>query len=266
MKSFFKPAVIAMIIVAGLTSCKKNNIEPASAAAVPEVEAGGYINPNVARKLVRKGTDSLVYNADGSLAKVIYSPAKYVSYSKSGNILTALTFESNVLKLKVEYTLDNGRTIKSVHTSYESNVGVSKTWLYDYDNNNGRIHQKYNKDNHAERMNFNWVGQDNLHSVDFYSAANVHVATLQFTRNQLVDMLKLNSPRSSLDPYLKIFGTRCGTLSTNEDMEYPLSPGSNFKEAHTFTFDREGYPTKVEVRDPENNWQLKYTHTFAYKN
>jgi hypothetical protein len=266
MKSFFQPAVIAIIVVAGLTACKKDNIQP-STVNVPEVQ-GDVINPNinVARKLVRKGTDSLVYNADGSLAKVIYSPTKYVAYSKSGNILTAKTFESNVLKLQVDYTLENGRTVKSVHTSWESNVGVSKTWLYDYNQNNGRLEQKYNKNNYTERINFKWIGMDNLRAIEWYSANNVLLATLHFTRNEIVDKIKINSPRSSLDPYLKVFGTRCGILSTNEDMEYHLSPGSNFKEAHTFTFDRDGYPVKVSVTDPENNWALKYTHTFAYKN
>jgi hypothetical protein len=265
MKSLFQPAVIAMIVVVGLTSCKKESMQPAESTVAPEIGTQSVINPNITRQLQRKGTDSLVYNADGSLAKVIYSPTKYVAYSKSGNVLTAKTFESNVLKLQVDYTLNNGRTTKSVHTSWQSNVGVSKTWLYDYDNN-GRISQKYNKDNWTERINFNWIGADNLHNIQWYSGSNQHVATLLFTRNQLVDKIKINSPRSSLDPYLKVFGTRCGTLSTGEDMVYPLSPASNFKESHTFTFDRDGYPVKVEVRDPENNWQLKYTHTFSYVN
>lgn len=265
MKSLFQPAVIAMIVVAGLTSCKKDSMQPAESTLAPEVEADGLINPSVARKLQRRGTDSLVYNADGSLAKVIYSPTKYVAYSKSGNILTAKTFESNVLKLQVEYTLDNGRTTKSVHTSWESNVGVSKTWLYDY-NNDGRIIEKYNKNNWTERMTFHWVGDENLHSVKWYNGNNQHMATLIFTRHQLVDKVRTNSPRSTLDPYLKVFGHRSNILSTGEDMVYPLSPNSDFKESHTFTFDREGYPVKVDVRDPENNWQLKYTHTFSYVN
>lgn len=267
MKSLFQPAVIAIIIVAGLTACKKDNVQPANAGlATQEIQSGGVINPNITRKLVKKGTDSLVYNADGTLAKVIYTPFKYVSYQKSGNILTASTFENNILRLQVEYTLDNGRTTKSVHTSWESTVGVSKTWLYDYDDNTGRLTQKYNKDNWTERINFIWAGQDNLAAIKWYSAANQHTATLQFGRNQLVDHLKINSPRSSLDPYLKIFGTRCGILSTGENMSFPLSPGSDFKESHTFTFDRDGYPVKVDVRDPENNWALKYTHSFSYMN
>ena len=263
MKRLFQPAVIAMIVVVGLTACKKESIQPAD-STIPEIVAGSSLNFNLARNLVKKGTDSLVYNAGGTLIKVIYSPSKFVSYQKSGNILTASSFENNVLKLKVEYTLDNGRTIQSKHTSYESNVGVSKTWLYDY-NNDGKLIEKYNKDNSAERMKFVWVGPDNLAQVKFYSAANQHLATLQFTRHNQVDKIKINSPRSSLDPYLKIFGIQCGNMSTGEDMTYLMSPGSDFKESHTFTYDRNGYPVKVDVYDP-TNWTHKYTHTFSYNN
>lgn len=263
MKKLFQPAVMVMIVAAGLTACSKENIQPA-ASTTPEMEAGHSLKLGVARNLVKKGTDSLVYNAGGTLTKVIYSPTKYVSYLKSGNLLTASTFENNVLKLTVEYTLSNGRTIQSKHTSWESNVGVSKTWLYDY-NNDGGLDEKYNKNNSAERMRFYWVGPNNLHSIKFYTPANVHVATLQYTRHTVVDKIKINSPRSSLDPYLKIFGVQCPVMSTGEDMIYPLSPGSNFKESHTYTFDRNGYPVKVDVYDP-SNWSFKYAHTFSYNN
>ncbi|HEY0677486.1 MAG TPA: hypothetical protein VGD17_04335 [Chitinophagaceae bacterium] len=265
MKSLFQPAVIAMIVVAGLASCKKEGIQPNdSTITPPEVEAGRSVNLNVAHNLVRKGTDSLVYNAGGTLTKVIYSPSVFVSYQKSGNILTASKFENNVLKAKVEYTLVNGRTSQSKHTSYESNVAVTKTWLYDYNADN-RLIQKYNKDNSTERINFVWIGQDNLAVIKWFNGSNQQTAALQFTRNAQADKIKINSTRSGLDPYLKIFGTPCGIMSTGEDMTYPLSPASNFKESHSFTYDRDGYPVKVSVYDP-TNWTLKYTQTFAYSN
>ncbi|MGB8195189.1 MAG: hypothetical protein WCF67_24850 [Chitinophagaceae bacterium] len=265
MKSLFQSAVIAIIVVAGLTSCKKETIQPGNSNTVtPEVEAGLPVF-NVARNLVKKGTDSLVYNAGGTLTKVIYNPSKYVTYQKSGNILTASTFENNALKLEVKYTLDNGRTIKSVHTSWESNVGVSKTWLYDYDNDN-RLTEKYNKDNHAERVLFSWQYPGNLGKIRWYSAANQHVATLQFEYNTTQDdKVKLNSVRSGLDPYLTIFGAHKQTMVTGEVMTYLLSPASNFKESHTHTYDRDGYPVKLYIYDP-TDWTLKSTLTYSYSN
>jgi hypothetical protein len=265
MKSLFQPAVIAIIIVAGLTSCKKDTIQSGNSTTAPEVESGIRANFEAARLLVKKGTDSLVYNAGGTLTKVIYSPSKYVTYQKSGNTLTAKTFENNALKSEVEYTLQNGRTIKSVHTSWASNVGVSKTWLYDYDNKN-RLEQQYNKDNHTERINFNWVYPGNLNKIDWFSAANQHTGTLQFEYNTTQeDKLKLNSKRSGFDPYLAIFGATNVQMITGEVMSYPLSPASNFKESHTHTYDRDGYPVKLSVYDP-TDWSLKFTLNYAYKN
>ena len=263
MKKLFQPAVIALIVIAQLTACKKEGI-PETDSTMRQNEPSPAVSFNLARNLIKKGTDSLVYNAGGTLIKAIYSPIKYVSYQKSGNILTASTFENNVIKLKVEYTINNGRTTQSKHTSYESNVAVSKTWLYDY-NADGRLTEKYNKDNSAERVKFVWIGTDNLAQIKWYSAANQHIATLQFTRNAQVDKLKINSVRSGLDPYLKIFGVQSGIMSTGENMSYPLSPASDFKESHTYTYDRDGYPVKVDVYDA-TNWILKYSHKFSYNN
>jgi hypothetical protein len=262
MKKLIQPAALVLMVAAGLTACKKENIQ-VNEPATPEVHALN-LNLPAARLLVKKGTDSILYSAGGTVTKVIYSPTKFVSYLKSGNILTASTFESNVLKSKIEYTITNGRTTQSKHTSYESNVAVSKTWLYDY-NNDGRLVEKYNKDNHNERIKFVWVGLENFAQVKWYSAANQLIAILQFTRNTQVDKIKINSPRSSLDPYLKIFGVQSSIMSTGEDMTYTLSPGSNFKESFTFTYDRDGYPVKVNVYDP-TDWSFKYSHTFSYNN
>jgi hypothetical protein len=263
MKKLFQNAVIVTVAVTSFTACKKEYVQPAEASS-RQVDQERSLILSPARNLTRKGTDSLIYNSGGALTQVIYSPSKYVTYLKSGNILTAKTFENNVLKLKVEYTISNGRTTQSKHTSYESSVGVIKTWLYDY-NNDGRLVEKYNKDNSAERIQFIWVGLDNLAQIKWYSGANQHIATLQFTRSQQVDKIKINSNRSSLDPYLKIFGVPCGILSTGEGMSYPLSPASNFQESHTFDYDRNGYPVKLDVFDPAT-WTLKYTQTFAYSN
>jgi len=280
MKSLFQSTVIVMIVVAGLTACKKEGVQPNDSIS-PEIAAGSgnqieaaRFNFKEARNLVKKGTDSLVYNAGGTLTKVIYSPVKYVTYVKSGNTLTASTFENNVLKLKVEYTITSGRTTQSKHTSYESNVGVTKTWWYDY-SVDGLLSEKYNKDNTAERIKFVWYGPNNLSQAKFYSAANQHIATLQFQRGGQgpADKLQINSVRTTLDPYLKIFGVQCTTVSAGENMTYFLSPASSFKENHVFTYDRDGYPTKVNVYDATNdpgydpaNWTLKYTHTFSYSN
>jgi hypothetical protein len=264
MKQFIQPAVIAMIVVAGFSSCKKETVQDAVPTSNTEtMEARpGTLTP--ARNLVKKGTDSLVYNAGGTLTKVIYNADKYVSYVKSGNMLTASTFEGNVLKSKVEYTINNGRATQSKHTSYESTVAVTKTWIYLY-NNEGRLYQKYNKNNSSERMNFLWVGADNLTKIKWYSPNDEHIATLQFTRNAIPDKLKINSVRSTLDPYLKIFGVPCGILSTGEGMSYTLSPASNFSESFTFSFDRDGYPVKVDIFDP-STWTLKSTQLFGYSN
>jgi hypothetical protein len=280
MKSLFQLTAIVLIVVAGLTSCKKegfqskDSINAAIAAGSSNQLEAARFNFKEARNLIKKGTDSLVYNAGGTLTKVIYSPTKYVTYVKSGNVLTASTFENNVLKLKVEYTISSGRTTQSKHTSYASNVGVTKTWWYDY-NANGLLQEKYNKDNTAERIKFVWIGANNLSQVKFYSAADQHLSTLQFQRGGLgqADKLQINSVRTTLDPYLKIFGVQCTTVSGGEHVTYFLSPESSFKENHIFSYDREGYPTKVNVYDATNdsgsdpaNWTLKYTHTFSYSN
>ena len=280
MKSLFQLTAIVLIVASGLTSCKKegfqtkDSISPAIAAGSANQIETARFNLKSARNLVKKGADSLVYNAGGTLTKVIYSPTKYVTYVKSGNLLTASTFENNVLKSKVEYTISSGRTTQSKHTSYESNVAVTKTWWYDY-TVDGLLNEKYNKDNTAERIRFVWFGSNNLSQAKFYSAANQHIATLQFQRGGQgpADKLQINSVRTTLDPYLKIFGVQCTTVSAGENMTYFLSPASSFKESHVFTYDRDGYPTKVNVYDATNdpgydpaNWTLKYTHTFSYSN
>jgi hypothetical protein len=268
MKKLFQPAIFVMSVVIGLSACKKENVQPTDSTA-PSMEASTSLNSNgltlnVARNLVKKGTDSLIYNQGGTLTKVINSPVKYVTYQKAGNVITALTFESNVLRLKVEYTLANGRTTKSVHTSYQSNIGVSKTWLYDY-NSDGLLIEKYNKDNTKERFKFVWYSETNLSQVKFYSGNDQHISTLQFQRGGQgqADKLRINSVRTGLDPYLKVFGVQCTTVSNGESMTYPNSPNSNFSESHTFTYDRDGYPTKLDVYD-SSNWTLKYTHNYLY--
>ena len=280
MKSLFQSTVIVFIVAAGLTACNKEGIQ-SNDSTTPEIAArsgnqdeAARLILREARNLVKKGTDSLVYTPGGALSKVIYSPTKYVTYVKVGKILTASTFENNVLKLKVEYTITSGRTTQSKHTSYASNVGVTKTWWYDY-SVDGLLQEKYNKDNTAERIKFVWHEAKNLSLVKFYSAADQHLSTLQFQRGGLgqADKLQINSVRTTLDPYLKIFGVQCTTVSGGEHVTYFLSPGSSFKENHIFSYDRDGYPTKVNVYDATNdsgsdpaNWTLKYTHIFSYSN
>lgn len=171
------------------------------------------------------------------------------------------------MRLKVVYTLDNGRATQSKHTSYESSIGVTKTWFYEY-RNDGLLIEKYNKDNLKERMKFDWTEVNNLVDIEFYNGNNQKTATLQFQRGGLghEDKLQSNSERSSLDPYLKIFGPQCTTVSNGEFMTYHLSPNSNIQEAHGYTYDRDGYITRIDAYDPLNNWAPKYSHKISYNN
>jgi hypothetical protein len=135
--------------------------------------------------------------------------------------------------------------------------------LYDYDKQ-GHLHEKYNKDNTNERMIFNWYGEDLMRKVTFYNGSNQIIALLEFQQQGQADKLKLNSARSGLDPYLPIFGVTCKVLPTNEIMSYPTGLSTDFTEVFSYTYDREGYPTKMEIYDPHNNWSLKGTEFFKY--
>jgi hypothetical protein len=263
MKNLFQSAMIIITAALAITSCSKEAIQSNAEAMHGPGEGGRTGNLIVAKNLIKKGTDSLVYNAGGTLTKVIYSPNKYVTYQRSVNKITASTFEDNIKRIEEVYTLSNGRAIQSIRTTYSSNIGVSKTWLYDYDKQ-GHLTEKYNKNNTTERMIFDWYGQDLLDKVIFYNASNQIVTQLQFQRQGQADKIKINSARSSLDPYLQIFGVPCSVLATNEIMTYPTGLASNFTEVYYYTYDREGYPTKMDIYDPHNNWSLIGTEFFKY--
>jgi hypothetical protein len=265
MKQVIKAAMIVMTAFVGFTSCKKEAVESnANNERVP-AETGQTASFILARNLVKKGTDSLVYNAGGTLTKVIYSPIRYVSYQKSGNKLTASTYENNQLYSKEVYKLENGRVTESVFTSYEYNIGISKTWWYDYDNK-GRLTEKYNKDNTAERIKYSWSDPATLHEIKFFSADDKLVTVVNFQRHGKADKLKLNPVRSGLDPYLKIFGVPCNILATGETITYPLAPAYNFTESFVYTYDREGYPMKMDIYKLAANWELTGTQNFSYVN
>ena len=264
MKKVFRSFVILSTVVTGFTACKKDVLEKENVPAADVAATGQFINPNMAPKLVKKGSDSLIYNQDGSLlSKVLHSATSYTDYTTSSNEITSNYYENNSLRRKVVYKLDNsGKVTQSILTSYEYNIGVTKTFNYIYDGKNQLI-KKYNKDAPNERSDFFWGKIGHLSHITWYNANNVETYKVEYSYSLKDDKLKMFSQRTGLDVYLKIFGARPNKLVSSEGVYYPSSPGNNIHETHGFELNRDGYPTKF-YRYKTSPWTFIESQTYLY--
>jgi YD repeat-containing protein len=270
MKRFLGSSLIIVLVAISLASCKKDiNEQAANPALTSDARASlrGTLNPNLALRLTKRGNDSLIYNADGSLAKVLKSPNQYITYEKSGNKLITKKYTGNTLQEKVQYVLDpsNGKAFTSEHTVYGFNLPKVTHWAYEYDNA-GRLVKKFNNAVNAERYEFKWNPVINvLDWVHYYNMANEKVKSASFTYNDVQDKVKAWSDRVEVDSYLKIFGTSPSKLISWESVIYPNNPAANVAEHFEYTMNRSGYPMYYLISQGYNDEPYGKV-SFSYSN
>ena len=232
-------------------------------------------NPNAAivaaptYTLTKCADDSLVYYNDGRLAKVLHGKGFYTQYNYGFTTVIAKRYSmpGNQLQDEMTYFVDvqTGRVYESKFTAYSyhpnGTIVIKKTFKYEY-NANGQLTKKYNKDKTLERSTFSWGADGNLVTIAFYNEYNVDYAKVKYTRHVNADKLKLQSRKSNLDPYLKIFGKGSKNIAASE-IEYPeygLTPTSF--EQFNYLYNADGYPTQCNVSDA--NAQVVKTFNFKY--
>ena len=251
MKKFAQSLLLIVTAAASFTACKKEAGQPETATP-PAMEAqtsrDNFTPIEAAPKLVKKGGDSLVYNADGSLQKVIRSASEFTSYTKLGNLLTAVYFFNNVFVGKIEYTLDaTGRATEAKHIGFASNNGSSPVFVYQYDASN-RLTKCYNKLNPTVYSKFIWAASSKqLNQVKWYNGGNYESSAIYFTYKPEADYLKTWSKRTGLDSYLNIFGSRPAKMIASEDLQNYDNPALSKHEYSSYNYNSDGYPVKQEV-------------------
>ena len=272
-----KHLVHSLLLVATASSlmiaCKKENLSPhqAETTALPAVASeqrgsGGILVGQQNLRLTRRGTDSLLYNRDGRLGKVMKDAANYTVYTYGINSITAKTYISNSLFKEVFYKLDaaTGRALEatSKHHLYLGdgfNTGYSAE-VFEYDAS-GRLTTKYNMANPKQRYTYSQSQDD--YAVYIYGTDGKTTRIHHYlTKNKMANTFKLNPEQSGLDIYLNIFGTVCKYIPSGNHFWDVATDGWIVAESHQYTLNKDGYPTQLLRKDLLNNTSA--TETFAY--
>jgi hypothetical protein len=243
-----------------MVACKKetftpneNDLTASPSAASNQKNDGALIASAQTYKLTRKGGDSLIYNRDGRLGKVMKDPANYTVYTYGINSIRAKRYMSNTLWDEVFYILDpnTGRAIESTRKQYlwlgnDVNITYSgEVYVYDA---TGRLTSKYNKNKPKER--FVYLQENDDFKVDVYTADDTYkYRHLYPSSTKVENKLKLNPEKSGLDVYLKIFGTVSKYLPSAQLTLDIATLKWISNESHQYTFNAEGYPTKLVRTD-----------------
>jgi YD repeat-containing protein len=272
MKKIIHSLLLIASVSALMTACKKENLTPnenqidTAPSAISNGKGAGVIANQKTYTLTRRGGDSLAYLRDGRLWKVINSATKYTQYSYGSSTINAKTFVNDVLQEETTYQLDaNGRAIESTKKAYSYyNLGtVITTTIYKYTyDGSGRLTSKYNKNKPNERYDY-YQGGDSF-IIDVYSSNNTHLYSHHHTIvNKVLNKLKLNPAKSSLDIYLKIFGTVSKYVTTSQSTMQMSTQTWISGESHEYTFNADSYPTQFIRKDLLNGAPPK-TEIFNY--
>jgi hypothetical protein len=270
------PSLLLIAAVSSLmVACKKESLAPNDndltanpSAASSQRGNGGVLASQKTYKLTRKGADTLIYNRDGRLGKVMKDPANYTVYTYGINSITAKRYMSNTLWDEVYYQLDpgTGRALESTRKQYLTigninNITYSgEVYVYDA---TGQLTSKYNKNKPKERYTYFHQNNEGF-KVDVYAADDTYKYRHSYpTTYKVINKLKLNPEKSGLDVYLTIFGTVSKYLPDGElTLDIPTMIWTS-AETHKYTFNADGYPTKV-VREDVLNGAAPITESFIY--
>jgi hypothetical protein len=180
-------------------------------------------------------------------------PANYTVYTYGINSIRAKRYMSNTLWDEVFYILDpnTGRAIESTRKQYlwlgnDVNITYSgEVYVYDA---TGRLTSKYNKNKPKER--FVYVQANDNFTVDVYTADDTYkYSHYHMLGLKVENKLKLNPEKSGLDVYLKIFGTVSKYLPNGQHTMDIATLKWISAENHEYTFNADGYPTKLVRTD-----------------
>ncbi len=273
-----KKLINSLLLIASasllMVACKKESIAPnendltaVPSAASDQRGSGGLIASQQTYKLTRKGADTLIYNRDGRLGKVMKDPANYTVYTYGINSITAKRYMNNTLWDEVFYKLEpgTGRATESTRKQYLTvgninNITYSgEVYVYDA---TGRLTSKYNMNKPKERFVYTQAG-DNF-TVDVYAADDTYKYSHYYPMSAKVsNKLKLNPEKSGLDVYLKIFGTVSKYIPSGQLTMDIATQTWISTENHNYTFNTDGYPTQLIRKDVLNS-AAPITETFAY--
>jgi hypothetical protein len=273
MKHFIHSLLLVAIASSLMIACKKESLShnqtdlaPSPALASDQRGSGGILVGQQNLKLTRRGSDTIIYNRDGRLGKVMKDAANYTVYTYGINSITAKTYISNSLFKEVFYKLDatTGRALEATSKHYlylgnDLNTSISAE-VFEYDAS-GRLATKYNMSNPQERYTY-FQSQDaysiNIDGSDGKTKRINHYPT----KNKMSNTFKLNPENSGLDIYLNIFGTVCKYIPSGKHIWDVATNGWIVAESHIYTLNKDGYPTQLQRKDLLNN--ISTTETFAY--
>jgi hypothetical protein len=206
--------VLAMAAVAGLQSCRKE-VTPPPAEAQQEnntaTDGIGAGNVNVLKKyrLKKQGDRTLLYLADGRIAKVIFSPTQYTVYSWGLSSVVATIYINNV-KYSTNSMLINGsgKCYHSTFKLYNQSGTAFSDWNYDYQYNGNQLTKQVNSLDADERYEYLYNGS-NLRKINYYDTDGKLRTLADYYYDVpagdplLTDNYPLNPATAELDMYMK---------------------------------------------------------------
>ena len=263
---------IAVILLAaglfGLVSCNKESmIQPEDSISSSQLKTvkpnQALLTDSVQYLLIKHGTHSLEYGADGSLKQVTAGFAKTTySYDLNGSQITASQYLGGQLKKKITYFMTSGRVRRATKATVQvydytnQRVNITKgTYEYQYDNM-GRL--KTFKDSFApdyyEENTYDAAG-DLIQSMLYKRDANGIFKPYEETRYDyktpvsplISDHYPMNPNR---DPYLRIFGSLSKHLAQKREITRFFSGSNGITYEHfTYSLNPDGYVTERRIFD-----------------
>jgi hypothetical protein len=214
MKTKFQLMALCLtLLIAGVTSCKKEGVIVPQATATDSAQTMAVTGSNNnlrginAWLLTKQGNNVLTYSATNKLQKVTYADGSVISYNygftNGANFIAGECVKAGKSLYKVTYFID--ATGKAYQMKYKSDLS---DMTYNFIYQNGRlVEQKSNYG--AETCKFLYDVQNRLSTINFYGSDGIKKEVIHYAYGNQppIDNNPINPEAAFLDRYLPIFGS-----------------------------------------------------------
>jgi hypothetical protein len=267
MKKNTRNLLLIVMCALSFTACKKDQMMPSPGENTVTASNGNaaLLTPAPTYILQRRGTDSILYNGDGRVAKVIHQFG-YTQYSYAPGFITAKKYGNGLLEHEDLYSISgDGRVVEQVSTGYTNSPtgAIVTTHVYKFGYTNHRLGKKYRKDAPNMRQEFAYDGTGSLVNIKSYNSNNQLVMTYTYGSSNVANKLKLNVEKQGLDMYLPIYGTPSKQMVEHQTSK--LADGTLIgDEWLSYSVNGDGYPISFDRWDAMQN-KATGTVIFRYK-
>ncbi|NII27204.1 hypothetical protein HB364_19100 [Pseudoflavitalea sp. X16] len=268
MKNVKHLVMALLVIVAGITSCKKETTPPAQAGTneITETQTNVLL-PATKFRLTKQGNTYLHYQNDGKLWRVIFSPTNYIEYSWVFNGVIATNYIDNK-KYSTNYTMINGSG-KCYHSTFKKYKGdlVDFQWSWKYEYFNNQLIKQVNPDDADERYEFTYNVDGNLEKINYYSKQGVLTNTTAIKYNLViigpkVDKSPINPETAEIERYLQLYGKFSDYLPMSIKQTFIPNNTITKSTSYIYSLNENGY---VKTRKWQEWGILKETAEYQYQ-